>query len=82
MAAITDSLRVRPEGQKVWLMVRTRLHRAHPDFTPSSASAQLAENPYISPEELTQYMVDEDDELSLFAVCPINSSAAQLGFSS
>jgi hypothetical protein len=28
----------------------------------------LARNPYIAPEDLMQYMVDEDDEMSLFAV--------------
>jgi hypothetical protein len=45
-----------------------RLVRSDPTFTPSSASDQLARNPYIAPEDLMQYMVDEDDEMSLFAV--------------
>jgi len=45
-----------------------RLSRSDPTFVPSSASAQLARNPYIAPEDLMQYMVDEDEEMSLFAV--------------
>jgi hypothetical protein len=45
-----------------------RLSRSDPTFTPSSATEQLARNPYIAPEDLMQYMVDEDDEMSLFAV--------------
>jgi hypothetical protein len=45
-----------------------RLSRSDNTFTPSSASEQLARNPYIAPEDLMQYMVDEDDEMSLFAV--------------
>lgn len=52
------------------LICSNRLIRSDPTFTPSSASDQLARNPYIAPEDLMQYMVDEDDEMSLFAVCP------------
>lgn len=50
------------------IIFRNRLQRASSDFYASSASTQLAENPYIPPEDLTQYIVDESDELSLFAV--------------
>jgi hypothetical protein len=50
------------------LTCSNRLSRSHTTFTPSSASDQLARNPYIAPEDLMQYMVDEDDEMSLFAV--------------
>lgn len=49
-------------------MSSNRLIRSDPSFEPSSATAQLARNPYIAPEDLMQYMVDEDDELSLYAV--------------
>lgn len=52
------------------LTASNRSVRSDPTFTPSSASDQLARNPYIAPEDLMQYMVDEDDEMSLFAVCP------------
>jgi hypothetical protein len=50
------------------LISSNRLSRSNTAFTPSSASDQLAQNPYIAPEDLMQYMVDEDDEMSLFAV--------------
>ena len=50
------------------LTASNRLSRSDTTFTPSSASDQLARNPYIAPEDLMQYMVDEDDEMSLFAV--------------
>jgi nuclear pore complex protein Nup107 len=45
-----------------------RLHRADPSFEPSDSERQVLDNPYITPEDLTQAMVDEDSELSLWAV--------------
>jgi hypothetical protein len=56
--------------ERLLLTSSNRLSRSDPSFVPSSASAQLARNPYIAPEDLMQYMVDEDDEMSLFAVSP------------
>ncbi|ORX40632.1 nuclear pore protein 84/107 [Kockovaella imperatae] len=57
---------------RTWQLVRAvydvRLHRADPAFVRVSAKAHLAQNPYSSPEELTQYMVNEDSELSLLAM--------------
>ena len=52
--------------QRRGLTIRNRISRQ--DFEPLSAHEQLESNPYISPEELVQTMVNEDPELSLFAV--------------
>ena len=45
-----------------------RMHRENPYFELPSAQAQVDDDPYISPEDLTQAMVNEDPELSLYAV--------------
>ncbi|ORY33501.1 putative nuclear pore complex protein [Naematelia encephala] len=56
---------------RTWQLVRAvyenRIERADPSFLPPTALVQLHENPYISPEELTQLIVNEDPELSLYA---------------
>jgi nuclear pore complex protein Nup107 len=45
-----------------------RIHRSDPEFQPINAKDQSAANPYIPPDDLTQIIVNEDDDLSLFAV--------------
>ncbi|KAL7418442.1 Nucleoporin nup84 [Cryptotrichosporon argae] len=56
---------------RTWGLVRSiyenRLERSAADFVATSAADQLRENPYTTPEDLTQTMVNEDSELSLFA---------------
>lgn len=52
--------------KKVQADHRNRISRETLDAP--SAAAQLAKNPYISPEDLIQTIVNEDPELSLFAV--------------
>jgi hypothetical protein len=49
------------------LTVRNRISRE--GFEAPSAAVQLANNPYISPEEMIQTIVNEDSDLSLFAAC-------------
>ncbi|EIW72067.1 hypothetical protein TREMEDRAFT_66694 [Tremella mesenterica DSM 1558] len=57
---------------RTWQLLRTvyenRLNRDDPDFSPISAETLLQKCPYISPEELAQTVVEEDPELSLWAV--------------
>jgi hypothetical protein len=47
---------------------RNQLHRADPEFVPISSEQMLRENPYITPGDLSQLIVNEDDDLSLWAV--------------
>jgi nuclear pore complex protein Nup107 len=49
-------------------MTRNRLSRQDPSFILPSAEAALAQNPYMTPEDLTQLLVLEDSDLSLYAV--------------
>ena len=51
-----------------YIILSNRLHREDPKFVGPSAKAHLVQNPYTSPEELTQMIVNEDPELSLMAV--------------
>ncbi|WRT70272.1 uncharacterized protein IL334_007267 [Kwoniella shivajii] len=56
---------------RTWQLIRAvyenRLHRSHPDFIAGSSKQQISENPYASPEDITQTLVNEDSELSLWA---------------
>lgn len=45
-----------------------RLHRSDPEFERVSSREYVEENPYVSPEEMVQVLVEEDDDLSLYAV--------------
>lgn len=45
-----------------------RLQRADPEFQPLSAEKALREDAYIPPEDLAQLIVNEDEDLSLWAV--------------
>jgi hypothetical protein len=45
------------------------LQRADPEFQPLSAEQALREDAYIPPEDLAQLIVNEDEDLSLWAVC-------------
>ena len=49
---------------------RNRLGRLEGSLSPLTSKQAVKDNPYISPEELTQILVNEDSELSLFAVRP------------
>lgn len=71
MAAHTISLRVSWLLQMhllTGLINRNRLGREDPSFIKPSASSALAHDPYMTPEDLTQLIVLEDDNLSLYAV--------------
>ena len=50
-------------------MCSNRLQRSDPSFQRASSLEYMRENPYVSPEEMVQVLVDENDELSLYAVC-------------
>ncbi|WWC91661.1 uncharacterized protein L201_006607 [Kwoniella dendrophila CBS 6074] len=56
---------------RTWQLLRAvyenQLHRAAPNFEAGSSKQQILENPYASPEEVMQTMVNEDSELSLWA---------------
>ncbi|KAK4685830.1 hypothetical protein P7C73_g4306, partial [Tremellales sp. Uapishka_1] len=56
---------------RTWQLIRAvydhHLHRSDPSFVASSAKDQLLQNPYITPEDITQYIIDEDSDLSLWA---------------
>jgi hypothetical protein len=45
------------------------LQRADPEFQPLSAEEALRGDAYIPPEDLAQLIVNEDEDLSLWAVC-------------
>lgn len=48
--------------------ISNRLSREDPSFEAPSAVAVLRDNPYIPPEDLVQLIVNEDEEISLYAV--------------
>ncbi|KAK8853177.1 hypothetical protein IAR55_003879 [Kwoniella newhampshirensis] len=56
---------------RTWQLLRAlyenRLHRSDPSFVAPSSKKQILENPYASPEDVIQTMVNEDQELSLWA---------------
>ncbi|WVR00241.1 hypothetical protein IAU59_007383 [Kwoniella sp. CBS 9459] len=56
---------------RTWQLIRSvyenRLHRSDPSFVAGSSREQIHENPYASPEDVTQTLVNEDSELSLWA---------------
>ncbi|OCF38190.1 nuclear pore complex protein Nup107 [Kwoniella heveanensis BCC8398] len=56
---------------RTWQLIRAvyenRLHRSDPSFMAGSSREQIDQNPYASPEDVTQTMVNEDSELSLWA---------------
>lgn len=45
-----------------------RLSREDPSFEAPSAEQALRDNPYMPPEDLVQLIVNEDEEISLYAV--------------
>ncbi|WVQ67012.1 uncharacterized protein L199_005204 [Kwoniella botswanensis] len=56
---------------RTWQLLRAvyenQLHRSDPNFIPGSSKQQMLENPYTSPEDIMQILVNEDPELSLWA---------------
>ncbi|WWD19594.1 hypothetical protein CI109_104056 [Kwoniella shandongensis] len=56
---------------RTWQLLRAiyenRLHRSDPSFVAASSKEQIHENPYASPEDIIQTIVNEDSELSLWA---------------
>ena len=49
---------------------RNRVERDSPGYAHASAVEQIRLHPYMSPMALVQVIIDEDPELSLYAVRP------------
>ncbi|WWC71980.1 uncharacterized protein I206_105939 [Kwoniella pini CBS 10737] len=56
---------------RTWQLLRAvyenKIHRSDPNFESGSSKQQILDNPYASPEDVMQTMVNEDSELSLWA---------------
>ncbi|WVR07722.1 hypothetical protein IAU60_004764 [Kwoniella sp. DSM 27419] len=56
---------------RTWQLLRSiyenRIHRSDPSFVAGSSENEINANPYASPNDVTQTMVNEDPELSLWA---------------
>nr|XP_019044194.1 nuclear pore complex protein Nup107 [Kwoniella bestiolae CBS 10118]OCF23124.1 nuclear pore complex protein Nup107 [Kwoniella bestiolae CBS 10118] len=56
---------------RTWQLLRAvyenQIHRSDPNFIPGSSQQQIIQNPYSSPEDIMQILINEDPELSLWA---------------